>query len=302
VKLEGTVVLDGLVEGTLPAGAEGRVRDWVREVGAHGLDFSLEVDGDSFSLLPSGAPVAAARLGHQPSEAVKGALESLLRTFPPAERASVFSTLRSAEVQRGIEVQTVYVVGPTGEVDARQRTVDAETRAAEPAVAVRERLRAAAVALVVLAALVGVASLFFDLRGALSGLWSKVTPIEASKVDVDVSAFEDWIRVTKREGTREGNGVLLTLERTDAFPQDDAALGRLAAAARDEKDPVRRLRRELAVEALARGRIRADLFAENGQVIAGGEYSILALRTKPKHELEVRATRDPRTTRIALVP
>ena len=301
MKTEGTVVLDGLVEGTLPAGAEGRVREWVRELAARGLELHLELDGDSFSLLPSSAPLPVARLGHRPAEAVKEALQALLRTFPEAERASVFSTLRSAEVQPGLEVQTVYVVGPGGEVETRERTVDAETRAAEPAAALRDRLRAAAVAVVVLAALVGVASLFFDLRGAVSGLWSKVTPLEASDVEVDVTAFQDYLRVAKKESGASGNSVILTLERTDRFPKTDAELSALEGA-EPGGDPAGRMRRRLALDALARGRVHADLFGKDGAVLGGMDVSILELRTKGKLEVEVRATRDPRTVRIALVP
>lgn len=302
MKTEGTLVLDGLVEGTLPAGAEGRVRAWVDTLRGQGLEFHLELDGDSFSLLPSSQPLAAARLGTRPAEAVREALDGLLKTFPPAERAGVFSTLRSAEVKPGLEVQTVYVVNPEGGVEARERTVDAETRPAAPGVALRARVQVAGLVVLGLAALLGVASLFFDLKGALRGLWSRVQAVSASEVEVDVADFAPWLRVVKKADGPDGSTVLVTLERTPAYPADDAALDAALSAPDGDVSPSQRLRRRMALVAVARGRIHAELFAADGKALGGGEVGIYALRRETKVELEIRVTRDPRTVRIVLGP
>jgi len=60
-KTEGTIVLDGLIEGRLPddPSIEDKLEQWLEFVGQLGLRFNLEVTGSSFSLLPDSTPVRA---------------------------------------------------------------------------------------------------------------------------------------------------------------------------------------------------------------------------------------------------
>ena len=112
----GTFAVDGLIEGPMPEapGARKNLEDWSALLRKTGIRMSLEVDGSRFSLLPDATPVRRATLGQTPSRTLRDSLQQLLDAFPPAHRAAVFSTLRSAEVDGGVEVQTAYLVGPGG--------------------------------------------------------------------------------------------------------------------------------------------------------------------------------------------
>ena len=128
-KIEGTLVLDGLIEGRTSrlADAAGELRRWTASARLMGLTFNLQTDGASFSMLPDNAPVAAARLGEDPAARIAELLDELVRIFPAPERREILSTLRSAHYLPGREVQTLYAVGPDGAAQTQQRTVDAAT-------------------------------------------------------------------------------------------------------------------------------------------------------------------------------
>ena len=102
-KIEGTFVLDGLIEGSLYGMGDARemLREWVESAAADGVRLNMQFDGDTFSLLADTRPVAVARFGGAPSGAIRELLGGLLRIFPPSERAHVFSTLRSTEYRPG---------------------------------------------------------------------------------------------------------------------------------------------------------------------------------------------------------
>src|ERR1700744_6558786 len=96
-KVEGTVILDGLVQGKVPAlpGTEQKLRDWAQFARSANLVFNLEINGGTFGFLADQTPLAVPDLGHDPADTIKAALGELLKIFPPAERSAVFSTLRS---------------------------------------------------------------------------------------------------------------------------------------------------------------------------------------------------------------
>ena len=91
---EGTLILEGLVEGRVPDSdeAEARLHEWVRFAATIRLRFSLEIDGSHFSLLPDDAAIETDALGPDPAERLRQALDQLLKVFPDTGRGAVLST------------------------------------------------------------------------------------------------------------------------------------------------------------------------------------------------------------------
>ncbi|KKL19207.1 hypothetical protein LCGC14_2467780, partial [marine sediment metagenome] len=116
---EGTLILDGLIEGRLPERAEPErlLREWVRSAGSAGLHFSLTFDGPNFSLLAEKTPIPVEDLAPNPPDRISAALEELLKAFDPKQRTGLFSTLRSTEYRKGEAVQVVYGIGAGGTVE-----------------------------------------------------------------------------------------------------------------------------------------------------------------------------------------
>ena len=295
-KTEGTLELDGLVEGRLgpDPSATQRLEEWTRVAQGMGLRFDLEVEGNGFSLLAATEPVRAAALGGDPTSQIRHVLEQLAQAFGEVERAQLFSTLRSTEYTPGRETQTVYVLKPDGSVDAQQRTLEARTTPPPEAPRPKDLLKAAGVSLLVLAALFGITSFFVDWGGMLKSVWRKVVPLEVADVEVDGTRFAEFLRVEGKERGAGSKSVVLTLARTDAYPLDDDAVA--AALARSPLP----FERRLALEALARGYVRVEIFDERGRFLGFRDVRVHALRTNEKARVEVPVPRDPRPARLVL--
>ena len=93
---QGTIVLDGMIEGRLPSDAKAAetVRHWVEFSKSVNLHFNFEADGGSFNILADNRPVDVSAIGPDPVEVVSSALGELLKAFAPGERSGLFSTLR----------------------------------------------------------------------------------------------------------------------------------------------------------------------------------------------------------------
>src|SRR5262245_11694000 len=112
-KIEGTIVLDGLVQGRLPLGDDQipqQLKQWVQFISGMGVRFNLEVRDAAFNLLPDNRATSAKPLGDPPEHALEQGLTQLADLFSGPERSQLFSTLRSSEFRPGEEVQTVYTI------------------------------------------------------------------------------------------------------------------------------------------------------------------------------------------------
>ena len=118
-KIEGTVILDGLIEGRVPSDpdAERHLREWIDLARSMKLRFNLETDAGSFSLLADNSAVRAADLERGPAATVSELLTQLLTIFSPDEKPRVYSTLNSVEYGKGMETQTLYSIAPDGTVN-----------------------------------------------------------------------------------------------------------------------------------------------------------------------------------------
>jgi hypothetical protein len=152
------------------------------------------------------------------------------------------------------------------------------------------------VGVLVLAALLGVTSLFVDWGGLLASLWQRVAPLDVEAIACDVQAFAPYLTVEGRAKGPGGTSLRLELGRTAAFPTTDEARARAYAEA--GSDPAGRL----VLDALARGYARAEVFAASGAFLSHADVRISALASEERIVVDVPLPRDPRPARVVLRP
>jgi len=295
-KIEGTVVLDGLIEGSVPAlpDAADRLRQWVDVAASANVHFSLELDGNRFSLLADRTPVLAQLLGRDPAEAIGGALGELLKAFPPPERRGVLSTVRSTEYRPAEEVQTVYTIGPDGQIHTQQRVVEAATQAPPQPLTTREKWLMAGLGVGLALLVFAVSAVFVDYKALFGRVVDRVTPLDVEAMPVDTGPFVPYLSVTKREKDRRGEVLTLTLKRTAAFPRTDADCQGLLAT------PDRPLPDRMTIESLARGYVRVEYFDADGKFLGHTMERIHGLRSAETIELKLPLPPKKRLGRLAL--
>lgn len=220
--------------------------------------FSLEIEGDTFSLLGDKRAVTVSPPGTDIAAPLTDMLQQLIDALGSA---GMFSTIRTVEYGEGVATQTLYVVGPGGTVEHRQRVVDAKTAPREVPATPKEMWRAGVMALVVLVGLFLVASLFFDVKGAITGLWRKITPVDTEAIAVDPGPYKQFIEFDKLDTTNTDGGRLnstlaITLKPTAAYPKSLAEIERLHAKATSMAE--RRM-----LEALASGYVRVESYEKD---------------------------------------
>jgi len=295
-KIEGTVVLDGLIEGRVPDTDDAQVslRQWVSFAGSLGLRFNLEIDGSALSLLADNRPLRADDLRGSPSKLIADTLGQLLKTFPAEERPHLFSTLRSIEYRRGLEVRTLYVVAPNGTIDVRQETVEAATTPPPQPMSRRQKARLAIIGLGTALAVFALSALFVDYRAVVSNLADALRPFDAEKVDVDAQVFRKYFKIEEKAAGRGGRTMVITLQRAKAFPATEADLTRTAG---DTGSSVTAL---LAFEAVARGYVRCEFFGKEGDFLGFAFERIQGLRQQETIDLVLALPQGERPTRIVI--
>ena len=294
-KIEGTVVLDGMLEGRISetAGTQAKLVDWNRFAAAAGRRFNLEFDGSHFSLLAENAPGPVGALKGPPAEIITRTLNELLKALPLDERRGLFSTIRSLEYRKHLEVQTLYAVGPDGLITSRERTVQAKTTAGPERLTLRQKLALGGIGLGIALALFIVSALFVDYRAIFGHVVEGIRPIDAKELRVETERFKKYFTVTNQEVASGGQALVVTLKRTDAFPRSDADVERLAES---EKSLLARL----AVEALATGWVRVECYDKEDQLLSLSFLKISELRQKETAKLRVLLPTDHRPARIVI--
>ncbi len=292
-KLEGTIVLDGLIEGRLSGdpNVEVNLQRWIEFVATLGLRFSLDAGGAAFSVLPDNHAQSVEGLGNDPEDAIRQALQQLVEVLPAGDRGSVFSTLRSSEYRKNEEVQTLYVVGPDQKVQVKSRSVEAKTVAPPQPISKRERVKLAIMGLLIAVVIIGIAMLFPPVREKFSDLVSNVKPVKTDEIVIQAGPFSDHFTIKAKEFTQGGRVLVLEVKREAGYPKDDAGL----QAAYDKADT---LRKKMAVEAIARGYVRIELSDDEGKLYSTGEFRIRELGEKEVIEVSVPVTAGDKRRRL----
>lgn len=261
MKIEGTLIIDGLIEGKIPAlpGAEDKLRAWVNFARQAGLEFDLQLDGGSFSLLADNSPRPVKKFAPDPQEIISSAIAEMLKTIPPADRGKLSSTLRSIEYRPRQEVQTLYPITPDGAVDSRQRIVEAQTHAPPPPLTARERLRMGLFGLAAAIAVIAISAVFVDYPKLWHEIREEVTTPSADAIQIDNSTFADYFNVEKKAISPDAKSLRLLLRRTAKFPLTDTDFSTLSTQPTTQPN----LRR-LTLDSLSRGYIRCEYFDSRG--------------------------------------
>lgn len=270
--LEGTFTLDGIVEGPLPSipNAQQCLRDWANTAARSGVCFSIECDGGTFSALAMDRVMSAVMLGDV-VETLQTHLNELLSLFPPLERTSVLSTVRSMEYHPGEELQTLYAVGPTGEIITEQRSVEVHTVAPARPLTRREKLKMAGISVLILLAMFGISAIFVDYPGMWKNVRDKASSLNPAEMEWVNQPLKPYLQIEKTEFPKSSI-LKLTMKRTPAFPTTPE---RLNQAARDAKT----LEERLAIEAIGRGYLRGEWYDKEGNFLGQTPVRIKGLRT-----------------------
>jgi hypothetical protein len=268
-KIEGTMVIEGILQGRIPPMGDiaAKLREWVTFVGKLGPRFNLDVRANQFSLLPDDKPFSVAGLGAGAEHGLLQALEQLAGLYGPGpERSQLFSTLRSTEYRKGLEVETRYVIAD-GKVHMQSRSSEAETTAPPEPVSARQQLKmglaGAAMALVIF----GIALLFPGVRAMFGEVFHTARPFDASELTVESGQYDRWFTVGIDPEKSGRGGVILKIKRTENYPLDDTALD---AAYLAEKS----VRGRMALESLARGLVRVEYFDEADKLVLEREIRV----------------------------
>ncbi len=281
-RIEGTVTLDGLIEGRLPAvpHIEEKLREWTGFTKSLGLRFDMDVSGSSFSVLPGSEAVATSKLGAAPEQVISQTLQQLLDLFPQESRQGIFSTLRSAEVRKGEEVQAIYPVGANGTIQTQTRRVAATTIAQAAPLPAKQKLMLAGLGLLGAVGLVAVLSLFVDFRAIIRDIADTARPLNAEEIRIDASIYEAFFRIDRVEVTPNQRFLLLTANRTNGYPTSEEALSRLWKGHDAGNLPTR-----LTIEALAKGYVRCEVFDSNNHFVTSHWLRVQDLRQSESVEL-----------------
>jgi hypothetical protein len=292
-KIEGTLVLDGLLQGRLPLDDDqisAKLRQWVEFVAKLGLHFNLEIRDAAFNLLPENTAVSAKPLGDPPEHALEQAIAQLADLFIGHERAQLFSTLRSSEFRSDEEVQTVYTI-VDGKAQSQSRSVAANTTPAVEPLSVKEQIKLGLIGGVFVLALLGIALLFPGVRAMFGQVADIVKPLDANEIKVDLGPYAPYFTCTVDEKQSDRSALVLKLKRTDKFPRNNQTVD---AAATEEHSVTGRL----ALENLARGYIRIELFDPDDKFLATGDLRVGDLRKHETLETKLPLPEKARTVKI----
>jgi hypothetical protein len=298
--IEGTFVLEGLVEGRLPEGGniDESLRVWVKKANQEGILFDLDLSGFYLSLLPLNNGSQSASLNAMPHEVIVQLLEELLELFPIEYAPQLFSTLNSREFLPSQERQSLYAIKPDGTIDVQQRTIDVQTSLPPRPLHKRIRPRVIVLGLLVATAIIGVASVFIDFRELLNGMKHRVNPVSVKQVKINAGEFERFLEVSNPIPVLDTHGYHLpmTLTRKDYYPVDDESVAQAMEWAGDN------LKRRLHVEALVRGRLRLEFFNGKNDFIHSAELRTAGLEQNEKAEVIIVWPSKTGAVRIALRP
>ena len=292
----GTFVVDGLMEGPrgLSLDLEARLAEWIRLARSAGYRFSLEIEADTFSLLGENRPVALPETDTDVSEPLRDLLQQLVDSFPAEERTAFFSTIRTVEYGDGIETQSLYVLAQGGQVEVRQRTIDAETTRATPKATKKEIIRSGVLAFLVLAGVFLISSIFIDYKKLLTRTWRKIAPVDTEAIELDPGPYEPYLALEGLDTASEGRLLVFTIKRKPAFPLSVAAVERLLAA----EDLTYEHRKVL--ESLAAGYVRLELLGKDGKWQRTESVRVTGLRTVESAEVRVPFEREEPPEKLAL--
>jgi hypothetical protein len=215
--IAGTYILSGLIQGKVVIEPD-MLDIWTKEAAKKGFYFSLRIDANDFSLLPSEEAKPISNLGDLFLEdVVCEHVASLIGLFDSPRAGQIFSTLRSEEFKFGKSQQTIYKILPDGKVESESRTVEVETEDPPAKLTTAGKLKLALISVGILA-LLFIASLpFIDYKAMFDEAKDKVTTLKADEITVDTATLNKAVQVSVKEIITKENSIVLLLERGERW-------------------------------------------------------------------------------------
>ncbi len=258
-KVEGTFIIDGLLEGRLFSEEDvSYIETFVREAKKDGLFFHLAVNGNRFSILPEQGVVKLSPNRISAEEIVCEHLNRLLEHFTATESSQWMSTLRTIEYASGFEKQSLYGIGYDGKVQPVNRAVAADTVASAKPLSFREKLRITAISLAVLLVLFGISLFFVPYKRLAARIIENIMPYNTRQLVIETGPFSDYFILKQVEIDSE-KGFIITFQALEKFPRTEQQLDNLWQTSKQD------ISNRLAIETLARRHLYCELYKKNGE-------------------------------------
>ena len=291
----GTFRLDGMLQASLGGDpmAASQVESWIASAAKQGLKFHLQLEGSGFSILGVSDVCKTSATGSDDlGELITDALQSLLDQLPEAARKGVMSTIRSEEFRPGAVIQTLYSVGPVGDVLSEERTLDIETEEPPPELTPASIRRYSLYALLALIVSLGISSLFIDYRKLFSEARDQVAPLSKEEVTLESKRLGDVVTVDLLAVDNRRKVIILEFSRgpgweaaVNSKPNDDVSW------------PV-----FLMHQAVHDGQLSVELLNKEGELLRGGGAPLDKLHSLKTFELVVPARHKDRLTKVVVRP
>lgn len=297
---QGTLVLDGLIEGPVPPikdGAE-QLREWDRFAQKSGLKFHLSIDGSSFSLLADSTPLKLQE-NETLQDCLKQTMEQLLIIFPDDLRCRVFSTVRSIEYLEEEKIQSLYLISQDGvQVKSRKMPLEKGEHPEEAEDFFTTPIKNF-VPLIVgasILAVMAIASAFiFDYSELLNKVGNKYGVVSEDRFEIDAEAVSHYLVLEKNGFNKGKSHLVVEVKRTEAFPVNMEAY-RAEKERILEEDKVRELQ---AINKLfLDGTIRVKYFNKKDELLTEKELNIRELLDEEKIDLLVPIEEFPAARRL----
>jgi hypothetical protein len=278
-KLEGTFVLEGLIEGTLPdESLVSELRAWEHLVRNSKLPLTVQVDSGRFNVLPEMRPGKTTALSGSLRDVLTSLLEQLVEIIPPGWRVGLVSTLRSREYLNNEEEQILYVVDQAGMILVEQRRVDARTIKPAPPLTTREKIMIGVSSVGVLCIILAILMYSFDMKSWSQDARDSLVPYSAEEIRLDAESFAPWMNI-EHKTLASGRELTLEFTPTKEWPVTWKSLDALY-------DNATTLKEKLTLQSIGRSKINYRLFDRNDKVITFGQ-AIAMLKPLKKEADEV---------------
>ena len=295
IHVEGTFFVKGLIEGYLGSTeVNNEIQKWVQKVSGLGLPFVLEIDGGKFSVLAESNILKTSSFTKSPSDLITFALNDLLEIFPLEKRSEVCSTIHSVEYLPKREIQTLYTVAPIGEIETKDRVLDADTVAPPEPLTLQKKIRIAITGLLIVMFTFALSAFFIDYRAMYRDFVDRAVPVDTAKLKIHNDCFKPFFTVEEVKKGKSTGSLVLTLKRTPDFPLTPKIAGTILAADRND------VGKRLAVEAIIRGYIRCEYYDNENKFMKYAEMRIVPLFLSETVKIEIPLPENNRLRDIVL--
>ena len=224
MQFENTYRLEGLIQGPLPPGPEGRVviEKLAADFNRNGLRLTSLFDDCQFTLTAENVTRDTEEI--HPLEVdlmVHHALEKLLGAYPQELRMQIFSTLRSREYRPNLEVQSIYLVIFPGQVKVERREVTAEVEPRPAPLSAKNQFGYLVAAVGILALLGWASTSLVEYRDLGEQKLSTLRGTRLEDLKVDDKSLIDFVRVVDVDLEKPpASFIVLTLRKGTKWPDD----------------------------------------------------------------------------------